>query len=389
MTPAARVQTAIEILDDVLSGTAAEQALTRWARQSRFAGSKDRAAIRDLVFDALRSRRSLAAIGGGETGRGLMLGLCRREGRDPGQVFTGDRYAPVALSAEESRVPDGVLTDPQRLDIPDWMWPAFQGSLGDRAEATAEALKRRAPVHLRVNRRKASPGDAMAALEREGIETVAHPASPMALHVTQGARKIRNASAYRDGLVELQDAASQAVVDALPLRDGMRVLDFCAGGGGKALAIATAADVTVFAHDAAPQRMRDLPARSQRAGTAIRCVTQGELRDLAPFDIVLTDVPCSGSGAWRRSPEGKWRLTPEQFESLLSTQAAILDETAPLIGAKGLLAYATCSMFQVENQGQIDRFLTRHPGWVSPWQKSWHVVDETDGFFSAHLTADG
>ncbi len=387
MTPAARVQTATEILDTILSGRAAEQALTGWARRSRFAGSKDRAAVRDLVFDALRSRRSLAALGGSETGRGLMLGLCRRDGTDPDTLFTGTGYGPAVLDDDERDTQNTPDSDAERLDIPDWLWPRFVDSVGDQAEAAALALQHRAPVHLRVNLRKGDRECALAALAQDGITCTPHPASPSALNVWDGARKVRNSAAYQQGLIELQDAASQAVVDALPVRDGMRILDFCAGGGGKALAIAARAEVSVFAYDADPDRMQDLPTRAERAGVEIVQITRAEAAAHAPFDIVLIDVPCSGSGAWRRAPEGKWRLTPEQLDDLLIVQSSILDQAAPLVADDGVLAYATCSLLSDENSAQIDRFLGRHTGWQCLWQKSWSVTDGTDGFFAAHLTA--
>jgi len=386
MTPAARIQAAIEILDQYLAGTPAEQALTGWARRSRFAGSKDRAAVRDHVFDALRCRRSLATLGGEETGRGLMLGACRRDGVDPETVFTGAGHAPAPLVDAERA--GGAAPEPgaEALDIPDWLWPGFRDSLGDQTEAAARALQHRAPVHLRVNLRKCTVAGAIAALAEEGIETRPLLSPDTALEVVAGARRIRNCAAYRDGLVELQDAASQAVVAALPLSDGMRVLDFCAGGGGKTLAIGARAEVTLFAHDAAPRRMRDLPDRAARAGLSVTLLDGGGVAREAPFDLILCDVPCSGSGAWRRAPEGKWTLTPERLADLTRTQREILDRAAALVAPGGVLAYATCSLLAVENGEQVAAFLDRHPGWSRPMLRNWPVQEGTDGFFAAHLT---
>lgn len=386
MTPAARMQAAIEILDANLAGTPAEQALTGWARRSRFAGSKDRAAVRDHVFDVLRCRRSLAALGGGETGRALILGACRRDGVDPDTLFSGQGYAPVPLTEEERAAGQPPAEGPEALDIPDWLWPAFRDSLGARAEACARALQHRAPVFLRVNLGKVDRDTAAAALAAEGVETQPAPAADTALEVLAGARRIRNCAAYRDGLVELQDAASQALVEALPLVGGERVLDYCAGGGGKTLAIGARAKVTLFAHDAAPQRMRDLPDRAGRAGLAVDLLDGAGVAREAPFDLVLCDVPCSGSGAWRRAPEGKWRLTPDKLDDLTATQAEILDRAADLVAPDGVLAYATCSLLARENNDQIAGFLARHPGWRCTWQHSWPVAEGHDGFFSAHLT---
>ncbi|TDE35259.1 RsmB/NOP family class I SAM-dependent RNA methyltransferase [Antarcticimicrobium sediminis] len=388
MTPAARVAAAIDILDEVLAGKPVEQALTGWARHSRFAGSKDRAAVRDHVFDAVRARRSLAALGGGETGRGLMLGACRRDGTDPDLLFSGVAYGPPALTPEERAAGRDPEPGAEALDIADWLWPAFRDSLGDSNEAAARALQTRAPVHLRVNLGKGGVDGAVAALAEEGIETRPHPAADTALEVVTGARRIRNSVAYRDGLVELQDAASQAVVAALPLTDGMRVLDYCAGGGGKTLAIGARAEVALFAHDALPHRMQDLPERAARAGLKVDILEPEDLEGAAPFDLVLCDVPCSGSGAWRRAPEGKWRLTPQALDEVIQTQAEILDRAATLVAPGGVLAYATCSVLARENGDQIAAFLARHSGWHNSWQHAWSVVAGTDGFFSAQLTRD-
>jgi 16S rRNA (cytosine967-C5)-methyltransferase len=386
MTPAARIAAAIAILDEVLAGEAAEKALTGWARRSRFAGSGDRAALRDHVFDALRCRRSFAALGGAATGRGLMLGALRAAGTDPDTLFTGQGHAPPPLTTDE-RAGGHVPADPaERLDVPDWLWPKFRDDPGADAEAVAAALQTRAPVHLRANLLKTDRETVQRQLADEGIACRPHPAADTALEVTEGARRIRQSAAYTDGLVELQDAASQAVAAALPLRDGMRVLDYCAGGGGKALAMAARARLSIWAHDAAPGRMRDLPARAQRAGAAITCVDGDGMAQAAPFDLVLCDVPCSGSGAWRRAPEAKWRLTPARLAELGDIQALILESASGLVAAGGVLAYATCSLFGDENDGQIDRFLARTPGWTSVHRQRWTPVGGTDGFFLALLT---
>jgi 16S rRNA (cytosine967-C5)-methyltransferase len=220
----------------------------------------------------------------------------------------------------------------------------------------------------------------MATLDAEGITVQPHALAGTALEVTGNARKVQTSAAYRDGLVELQDAASQAVVEALPLADGMRVLDHCAGGGGKTLAMAARARLRLYAHDIAPRRMADLPERARRAGVAVTLTERPEAA--APYDLVLVDAPCSGSGSWRRDPEGKWALTPGGLDGLLSEQAAILDRVAALVGPKGRLAYATCSLLRAENAGQVDRFLARHPqGWTREVERSFLPVDGGDGFY--------
>jgi len=385
MTPAARQQAAIEILDRVLAGDPAEKALTSWGRKSRFAGSKDRAAVRDHVFTALRCLQSHAALGGARSGRGLILGALREAGQDPDEVFTGQGHAPAPLSETEGQLPPAPV-GPEALDIPDWLWLEFASSLGAQAEAAARALRSRAPVHLRVNAARGSLQKALESLASEGIATQPHPAAATALEITEGARKLRNSKAYQDGLVELQDAASQAVVELLPLQDGMKVLDYCAGGGGKSLAMAARAKIQLFAHDAEPRRMKDLPQRAARAGAGISLLASGALDRNGPFDLVLCDVPCSGSGSWRRAPEGKWRLTRENLQSLHQTQSDILREAARLTAPGGSLAYATCSMLSGENSAQVQSFIHDNPEWSVAAEQSWQVQDGTDGFYVAVLT---
>ena len=383
MTPAARVQASIEILDAILSGASVEKALTGWARRSRFAGSKDRAAIRDHVFDALRCKRSFAACGGSETGRGLMIGAIRTAGADLAQLFTGERFAPDSVTVGEQG--KGFKTEAERLDIPEWLWSDFRRALGGDADTAAIALQSRAPVHLRINKLKACVPDAIQRLSEEGIRTRQHPACDTALEVIEGARKVAQSNAYKTGIIELQDAASQAVVAALDLQPGMRVLDYCAGGGGKSLAMAATNGVHVIAYDTNPPRMRDLPARAARSGAEITIASSRQIFDYAPFDIVLTDVPCSGSGSWRRTPAGKWAITPERLHELSGIQASILSDVASLVASKGVLAYATCSVLTAENDAVVDEFLRKNTDWQPSLRKSWRVSHSTDGFYTAHL----
>ena len=387
MTPAARIAAAIDLLDAVLAGQPAEKALTGWARRSRFAGSGDRAAIRDHVFDALRCRRSDAALGGAETGRGLMLGALRAAGRDPAEAFTGEGHAPAPLTAEEAAQTLTLADLPEEvaLDCPAWLAPRLRASLGADFAAVLQALRRRAPVFLRVNLRRATVAEARARLDAEGIATAPHPLSDTALEVLENARKLQGSAAYRDGLVELQDAASQAITDLLPVSEGMKVLDYCAGGGGKTLAMAGRAEARFFAHDAAPQRMRDLPERARRAGVRVRLLDSRAVEAEAPFDLVLCDVPCSGSGAWRRSPEGKWRLSPEELDRLTAIQAQILDRAAGLVAPGGALAYATCSLLEEENAAQVSAFLDRRAGFSLRRSRRLTPLDGGDGFYVALL----
>lgn len=381
MTPSARIAAAADVLDRVLAGVGAESALTNWGRASRYAGSGDRSAIRDLVFSALRCRRSFAALGGGLTGRGLMLGLAREAGQDVGVLFNGEGHALAPPGPQEAgRAPDPL----EALDCPDWLAPDLKASLGSGFAPVMERLRHRAPVFLRVNAARIDVAGATAALAAEGIGAVPHRVAGFALEVMEGARKIQSCSTYAEGLVELQDASSQAVVEALPLTAGMRVLDLCAGGGGKTLAMAARAPVRVWAHDAHPRRMKDLLPRAIRAGARISISDNPE--NTAPYHLVLADVPCSGSGSWRRDPEGKWTLTPANLAKIEVLQAAILDRAAPMVAVGGVLAYATCSLLSAENEAQVTEFLARNRTWDCKLQRRFTPLDGGDGFFLAILT---
>jgi 16S rRNA (cytosine967-C5)-methyltransferase len=386
MTPAARLAAAIAILDQVREGAPAERALTNWGRASRFAGSGDRAAVRDHVFDVLRCRGSFAALGGGESGRALVLGLARAQGLAVAALFTGEGHAPAPLSAQEAArlaqpLPDeGTLAD---LDWPDWLRPQLQADLGAAYAAVSARMRARAPVFLRVNLARGDRAAAQAALALEGIATRPDPLAETALEVTGGARRVQASAAYRDGLVELQDAASQAAIAQVPVAAGMRVLDYCAGGGGKALALAARAPkVRIEAHDIDPGRMRDIPVRAARAGARISTVAPGRLgRD---YDLVLVDAPCSGSGTWRRTPEAKWRLTPERLAELCTLQAQILRAAAARVAPGGRLLYMTCSLLDAENAAQVEAFV-RETGWQVAEQRRFTPLDGGDGFFAAQL----
>lgn len=376
MTPAARAEAAIQILDRILTGEPAEASLLRWSRSSRFAGSGDRAAVRDLVFDCLRRRDSRALRGGALSGRGLILGMLREEGVDPAAIFSGQGHAPAALSAAE--LATGRAPDPtEALDLPGWVRPAWQEALGNMAEPVAQAMRERAPVWLRANTLRAGPEQAAAALAGDGITVQPCADLPTALRVEEGARRVSASAAYRDGLVELQDLSPQLACAALP--DAATVLDYCAGGGGKALALA-ARGSRVTAHDADPRRMSDLPARATRAGARIRLARTEELR--AGFDMVVTDVPCSGSGTWRRTPDAKWRMQPADLQQLLQVQARILRQAAGFVLPQGHLAYMTCSVLAAENGDQIRGFLAQG-GFALIDERLFTPMNASDGFYLA------
>lgn len=383
MTPAARLKAAIEVLDHWIAGAPVEQALTNWGRGARYAGSGDRAAVRDHVYDVLRAHGSCAALGGGQTGRALILGLLRLHGVDPDRLFTGAVHAPEALSAAErmaGAVPDLVS------DVPGWTLPLLRDRVGRHLPDLLDRFRHRAPPYLRVNLRRATRAEAIDRLAAEGVEAVADPRADTALEVVSGARRVKSSATYAEGWIEPQDLSVQIALAAVDWPAG-RILDYCAGGGGKALAIAAACPAQVLAHDASPRRMADLPLRAARAGVHIPILATAALASEGCFDAVLCDVPCSGSGTWRRDPEAKWRLTQEALDDLQHVQGDILAAAAPLVVPGGRLIYMTCSLFRGENEAQIDAFIARHSGWRPESSGIDTPLSASDGFFHAILRA--
>jgi 16S rRNA (cytosine967-C5)-methyltransferase len=389
VTPAARASAVVELLEAVDRATEpAERVLAAWSRANRYAGSGDRAAIGDLLFDCLRRRRSLAWRAGGDGPRATVIGALADRGADPAALFDGRGHAPAPLSAAERAAlaaPPPPASDPVRLDYPDWLDGALRLSLGDGFEASLEALRRRAPVDLRANALRTTRAAAQAALAAEGVATDPVALAPHALRAPPGA-PVGRTTAYAEGLVELQDAASQAVAAFADARPGETVLDFCAGGGGKTLALAAAmaGGGRLIAHDANPRRMSDLPARLARAQARAEIVGPDALASLAGrCDLVLVDAPCSGSGAWRRDPAAKWRLTPARLAELVALQRAILVRAARCVRPGGRLVYATCSVLAAENAEQAR-------AWPGGAVEHLAILPDAgaDGFFAARLRAD-
>lgn len=393
MTPGARLSAAMDLLDAIFAGEPAERALTRWARASRFAGSKDRAAVRDLVFDSLRRRRSLAWRGGADAGRAIVLAHQAAEGADLGALCTGEGFDPAPLGEEEGArlaAAPAPAPDPIRLDYPDFLDAPLRQALGAAFEPVLLAMQTRAPVDLRVNTLKTNPNAAIVVLARDGVQAEPHPLAPNALRVVENPRAVAASRAYTSGMVELQDVSSQLVAILAGARPGMTVLDYCAGGGGKTLALAAAMQGrgALLAWDVNPRRMADLPERARRAGAAVRILEPPELERLGPAcDLVLVDAPCTGTGAWRRKPEGKWRVTPAELAAFPPLQDRILDAAALHVKPGGLLVYATCSLLLEENEARARAFADRHPGLKPGAARRLSPVDGGDGFFVARFRA--
>lgn len=374
-----RLAAAIEVLEDLdRRHRPASESLKAWGLDNRFAGAGDRAAIGNLVYDALRRRASHAWAMGEDSPRALVLSVVVRDwGTTPEELndlFTSDAHAPAILSAEEVRrlslvepwleAPDHVLAD-----LPEWTLPSLGKSLSGNLVQEGRALATRPPVDLRVNTLKTDRARVLKALDRFGVEPTA--ISPVGLRIPAGVRDSRTPNvtveeAFLKGWFEVQDQGSQvaaALAGALP---GEQVLDLCAGAGGKTLAFAAAMGNKgqIFAHDSDRHRLAPIHDRLKRAGARnvqVRSPGEGALDDLAGrMDRVVIDAPCTGSGTWRRRPDAKWKLTPEQLATRVAEQAAILDDGARFVKPGGALAYVTCSLLDAENAAQISRFLAAH-----------------------------
>ena len=389
MRLAGRAAAAIDILKEVFERhRPVSEALKDWGKAHRFAGSTDRHAIGTLVYDCLRRRNSLASRMGDGRPRALVLAALRDLwGETPESIasLAGEAHGPGALTEAEvaalSRATRSDLPVKVRGDLPDWLVPAFEASFGARAAEEGAALASRAPIDLRVNTLKASREVVLAELARFGA--AAGPLSPFCVRIPAPGHDTRNANveaepAHGKGWYEVQDAASQVAALLSGAAPGETVADICAGAGGKTLALAAMMQNQgrLVAHDTDRFRLRPIFERLQRAGVTncevISAQDQGKLEAAAPFDCVVIDAPCSGSGAWRRKPDAKWRLTETQLDKRLKDQRQVLEKGFGLVRPGGRLVYITCSVLAQENTAQVADFLQRHPGCrLIPYTDQW------------------
>ena len=389
MTPAARVEAAIGLLDSVIAsaqakGPPADRILAEWFRGHRFAGSKDRRAIRELVYAAIRACGPVPG-----SGRAAMLQVAAEDEALAG-LFDGSQYGPARIGEDEEPAERGIA--------PRWLEQALADS--GIAGPEAVALLDRAPLDIRVNTLKADRDTLEIPAEAQRIE------APNGLRLAPGT-PVEQWPAYRDGLVEVQDGGSQLACEAVAARPGETVIDLCAGAGGKTLALAAAMENagTLVAADTDRGRLSHLGPRAGRAGALVTetvLLDPGkELEALSAWrggaDAVLVDAPCSGTGTWRRNPEARWRLTSADLERFAATQAHLLDIAAALVRPGGRLVYVVCSLLDAEGPERIDAFLARTPDWHfepldlplghprGPGVRLTPFRDDTDGFFIARL----
>jgi 16S rRNA (cytosine967-C5)-methyltransferase len=372
MTPAARLAAAIEVLDRIATEAApADGVLKAWGREHRFAGSGDRRAIAERVYQALRGQaRARAWLG--EDGRALALNALVSEDVDPASLFTGEPHAPPPLTPEEKAKlespPD--WPDYARAGVQPFVAAFLEARYGPDWIAEGEALTQpRAPVDLRVNALRGGVEAAIRLLAQDGFEAERTPWSAWGLRLPPAqSRDIQQSRAWKTGWVEVQDEASQIAAALAGAAPGMTVVDYCAGGGGKTLALAAAMarKGRLVACDVHAKRMSALPERLERAGAKAevrRMGLEGQgTEDLAgKADLVFVDAPCTGSGTWRRHPEGAFRITPETVERLASLQREIVGRASKLVKPGGRLLYATCSVLTAENDETAEAFAAAHP----------------------------
>lgn len=381
MRPGARLAAAIEIVENIEARhRLATEALKEWGVSHRFAGSGDRAAIGNLVYDALRWRLSSAWLMGEDTPRALVLGAVARhltDGADElAKLIEGDPYAPASLSSSEleklKKADLAGAPDHVRADIPEWLAPKFDRAFGSDWVAEGEALALRPPLDMRVNQLKADRSKVMKALARFGaVET---PFAPDGLRIapTTGDRRHPNVQvepSFQKGWFEIQDEGSRLAAMMVGAKPGEHLLDLCAGAGGKtlALAAATANKGQIFASDSDRMRLAPIFDRLRRAGTRNVQVREAgaSLDDLeGRMDAVLVDAPCTGTGVWRRRPDAKWKLTERALAERIAEQSALLAVAARYVKPGGRLVYVTCSLLPEENGEQVAAFVAGQPAFA-------------------------
>ncbi|MEM7619237.1 MAG: RsmB/NOP family class I SAM-dependent RNA methyltransferase [Pseudomonadota bacterium] len=370
-----RIQAAIEVLETIENHhQPASIALADWGRSHRFAGSADRAAIGNLVYDVLRNRSSIAWRMGNETARALALGTVKyiwdESLEDLKQLFAEDKFAPDQLSeVEEQALQQDDLSDAPgwiKANIPEWLEEAFQANFDEAYIEEGLALSTRPPTDLRINTLKANAAKVTKVLAR--FKPQQAPLTQNGVRLPASEKQARGANvlpeaAYQKGWFEVQDAGSQIVSELVFPQKGEQILDFCAGGGGKTLALSALMENTgqIHAYDANRERLAPIYDRLKRSGARnvqVYAPQESTLETLTgKMDRVVVDAPCSGSGVWRRRPDAKWRLSEKALSERQQEQADILRAAAQFVKPGGYLCYITCSLLVEENENQVYAFL--------------------------------
>ena len=381
MTPAGRLAAAIEVLTEVEERhKPVRLALKAWGDGARYAGSKDRAFVSGLVLDALRKRRSLGWRMGSDTPRAAAIGVLAFEWGwsldDVAAAAAGEPHGPGVLTEAEA----ASLAQPRALDdappavrgdYPDWLDASLARVFGEKRAEEGEALAHRAPVDLRANRLKGDVGRVLKTLESFGAEPSGVLTGALRIAAPKAAERaapVENEPEFAKGWFEVQDLGSQIAAAAAGEVKNHQVLDLCAGGGGKTLALGAAMGATgqIYAFDRDSKRLSEVVTRGQRAGVRNLQTRSprkpGALDDLqGRMDLVFVDAPCTGSGVWRRHPDAKWRLTADQLERRIAEQKEVLAEARRMVKPGGRIVYVTCSLLAEEDEDQVQAFLAEAP----------------------------
>lgn len=375
----AQVQACIELLAVQLNNqSVADRLLYNYFRGRRYIGSTDRARITSRFYNILRQRLTLeyylSALKIESSPAHIMALALKREEADLSEVFTGEQYQPERLAeAVLAGIESADLVDLEiplyaQVNVPEWLMPNFLARFKDQAIDELTALNQPAPVDLRVNTLFATREQVIEDLRSAGVGAEPTPWSTVGIRL-QERTPISNLSLFKQGAFEVQDEGSQLLAQVCAAKAGNKVIDFCAGAGGKALALAAAMNNkgSIIACDINAPRLQELSKRAKRAGVFnVRTLQLNHehskllKRHIKTADVVLVDAPCSGSGAWRRNPDARFNLSPARLLELTQLQSQILSSAARLVKPGGRLIYATCSLFIEENQDQVDHFLNEN-----------------------------
>ncbi|PYE46883.1 16S rRNA (cytosine967-C5)-methyltransferase [Rhizobium sp. PP-F2F-G20b] len=400
-----RLAGAIDVLSDIETRKRpVADALKDWGLAHRFAGSGDRAAIGNIVYDALRQKLSHAYLMDDNSATALGYAVMLRQwGQTPETLaasLEGDRFAPppppeAALAAFRSRALKDAPAHVQG-DVPEWVVPSFQAAFGDRWLEEAAALAERPALDLRVNTLKADRAKVLKALDEAGVQPTETARQGLRVAPGEGPSRLPNVTAelsFQKGWFEVQDEGSQIVADLVGATGGEQILDYCAGGGGKTLALSATMDNKgqVHAFDTDRKRLAPIIERLKRAGTRnvqVHDRPQALVNLTDRCDAVLVDAPCTGTGTWRRRPDTKWRLNERNIEERQGQQREALAEAARYVRPGGRLVYVTCSVLPEENDQQVDRFLGQNPAFAPMAAlDSWNALFGTGG--RRPVTRDG
>lgn len=377
MRPAAQVQASIELLDEIgHTRRHADRLMAQYFRNNRYIGSKDKAAISEYVYGVLRKQLSyqylLEKAELSKESRLLLALALREQDQQLGDIYTGERYQPAAFATpvlEKLLAIDfaDLETAPKhvQLNVPEWIAPRLEAALGERYAKEMEASNQRAQTDIRVNLLKSTVANTLQAIEVAGYKPEPTALSPWGLRFSQRVA-LFGLDVFKQGFFEVQDTGSQVLALVSQVKPGDKVVDFCAGAGGKTLAMAAMMENkgTIYACDVHSKRLEQLAKRTKRAGahnvrTHLLSSENDKWvkkhRNIA--DVVLIDAPCTGTGTWRRSPDSRWNLQPEDLENLKAVQQSILQSASRLVKPGGQILYATCSLLREENEDQIDDFL--------------------------------